>query len=75
MIYDSHCDGSLNISIYHGTGRDPDPSTLVDYDIVLSTYHTIAIEALDSTSPLKRIKWFRIVLDEGIVSENHQTHI
>jgi hypothetical protein len=38
---------------------------LADSDIVLSTYHTIAAESTDITSPLCKINWFRIVLDEG----------
>jgi hypothetical protein len=42
-----------------------DSSALADSDIVLSTYHTVAAEVLDLTSPLNQITWFRIVLDEG----------
>lgn len=38
---------------------------LADSDIVLSTYHTIAAEAIDSESALFGVKWFRVVLDEG----------
>ncbi|PVH70650.1 hypothetical protein DL98DRAFT_358049, partial [Cadophora sp. DSE1049] len=34
-------------------------------DIVLSTYHTVATEAMDMDSPLKCIQWYRIVLDEA----------
>lgn len=38
---------------------------LADSDVVLSTYHTISHEAKDKTSPLWKLKWFRIILDEG----------
>jgi SWI/SNF-related matrix-associated actin-dependent regulator of chromatin subfamily A3 len=61
----SHCDGSLNVVKYHGQGRESSPIALADTDIVLSTYHTIAAEALDHSSPVYKIEWFRIVLDEG----------
>ena len=59
------CDGSLKVTIYHGRGREVDPSALAESDIVLSTYHTIAADALEPESPLYRIIWFRVVLDEG----------
>lgn len=42
-----------------------DFNALADSDIVLSTYHTVAADALDDASPLNKITWFRIVLDEG----------
>jgi len=51
--------------IYHGHGREGNPKSLADSDIVLSTYHTIAHELTDKQSPLWQIRWFRIVLDEG----------
>lgn len=55
----------MSIITYHGQGRESDPLALANTDLVLSTYHTIAAEALDSSSPLYKIEWFRIVLDEG----------
>jgi SWI/SNF-related matrix-associated actin-dependent regulator of chromatin subfamily A3 len=60
-----HCDGSLNIITYHGQGRESDHMVLAHSDIVLSTYHTVAAEVLDHSSPIYKIEWFRIVLDEG----------
>ncbi|KAE8449590.1 hypothetical protein EG329_007920 [Mollisiaceae sp. DMI_Dod_QoI] len=60
---ESHCDGSLNIYVYHGRTRAVDLSVLANYDMVLTTYHTIAAEAVGS--PLNNINWFRIVLDEA----------
>jgi SWI/SNF-related matrix-associated actin-dependent regulator of chromatin subfamily A3 len=50
---------------YHGQGRESSALALADTDIVLSTYHTIAAETLDHSSPVYKIDWFRIVLDEG----------
>ncbi len=55
----------MNVVKYHGQGRESNPVALADTDIVLSTYHTIAAEALDHSSPVYKIEWFRIVLDEG----------
>ena len=60
-----HCTGFSNIIIYHNQGREGDARILADSDIVLSTYHTISHEATDKTSPLYKINWFRIILDEG----------
>jgi SWI/SNF-related matrix-associated actin-dependent regulator of chromatin subfamily A3 len=59
------CAGTLSVNIYHGRGREVEPRGLANSDIVLSTYYTVANEALDAQSPLKYVKWFRIVLDEG----------
>lgn len=61
----SHCTGLSEFVIYHGPGREGNVSVLADSGIVLSTHHTIAAESTDPTSPLTKIHWFRIVLDEG----------
>lgn len=54
--------------MYHGRGREVDPNALADWDLVLSTYHTVAAEALQFQGPLNQIVWFRIVLDEGMTT-------
>ena len=61
-----HLDGGLKIIAYHGRGRDIDPVVIADSDIVISTYHTLATEATDTESAIYQIKWFRVVLDEGL---------
>lgn len=66
---DRHFEEGLKVIIYHGRGREVDSMVLADSDIVLSTYHTIAAEATDSESALFRIKWFRIILDEGMTQQ------
>ena len=63
-----HLDGSLKVAVYHGRGREIDPGLLADSDIVLTTYHTIVADVADTTdseSAIFRVKWFRIILDEG----------
>ena len=55
----------MNIHVYHGRSREIDPKSLADWDLVLTTYHTVAAEAIQSPAPLNSITWFRIVLDEG----------
>ena len=63
-----HLDGSLKVTVYHGRGREIDPVLLADSDIVLTTYHTIVADVADTTdseSAIFRVKWFRIILDEG----------
>lgn len=65
LTTNSNCTGFPNTVVYHGHGRQGNPEALANSDIVLSTYHTIAAESLDETSPLWKINWYRIVLDEG----------
>jgi SNF2 family DNA or RNA helicase len=55
---------SLTIYRYHGGRRITDAQALADFDIVLTTYSTLAAR-MSTESPLYQIEWFRIVLDEG----------
>lgn len=65
LIFTRHCTCFSNFKIYHSHGREGNAGVLADSDIVLSTYHTISYESTDKASPLWKIKWFRIILDEG----------
>lgn len=56
---------SLDVLIYHGRQRKQDPSELQARDIVITTYSTLVAEWLP-TSNLYKIRWFRVVLDEGM---------
>ena len=70
-------ENSLKILIYHGPNRkDQGPSDLCDYDIVITTYQTIALEYMPGNAnskpkPVPRktglfsLEWRRVVLDEG----------
>lgn len=63
--------GILNVYLYHGPRRELDPRELAKFDIIMTTYQTVASEvfpkarAKNRESPLKDIMWFRVVLDEG----------
>lgn len=57
--------GELPCYKYLGPGRDKEPELLHDTAIVFTTYATAAAEFRRGNSNLERIKWFRIVLDEG----------
>ena len=63
--------GTLKYYVYHGAGRIKDVKKLAEYDIVITTYGSIASEFKDrskkkeGTFPLEQINWFRVVLDEA----------
>jgi SWI/SNF-related matrix-associated actin-dependent regulator of chromatin subfamily A3 len=55
---------------YHGQGRNTLASAIEEADIVLTTYHTLAADFREKSSPLYEVDWFRIVLDEGSQIQN-----
>lgn len=56
--------GTLQVQKFHGPTRANSPKLLLDQDIVLTTYATLA-EDSKGKKILSRITWFRVVLDEG----------
>lgn len=61
--------GRLKTYLYHGE-RTEDPYKLKEYDIVLTTYSTLAAEDSSPESPVKKIEWRRVILDEAHVIKN-----
>ncbi|KAF4969855.1 hypothetical protein FSARC_3013 [Fusarium sarcochroum] len=55
---------ALKTTIFHGSKRAKEGQSLLDDDIVLTTYHTLEKDNR-GCKVLKSIKWSRIVLDEA----------
>ncbi|XP_074379058.1 putative SWI/SNF-related matrix-associated actin-dependent regulator of chromatin subfamily A member 3-like 1 isoform X2 [Apium graveolens] len=60
--------GKLKVYLYYGD-RTNDPMELKKYDIVLTTYTTLGSE-LNSESPMFRVVWWRVILDEAHMIKN-----
>lgn len=63
--------GQMKYYIYHGSNRIKDVDSLASYDMVLTTYGSVASEVTARNKgkpgpwPLEEIGWFRVVLDEA----------
>jgi len=62
--------GILKVYMYHGGERTDDVNELMKYDIVLTTYGTLAVEESWEDSPVKKMEWLRIILDEAHTIKN-----
>ena len=58
--------GLLKVYKYHGIRKEIGLDTLVEHDVILTTYATLASHFGKKASFLQQIKWFRLVLDEGM---------
>jgi SNF2 family DNA or RNA helicase len=71
--------GTLKYYIYHGANRIKDVKKLAEYDLVITTYGSVASEfnhrskKKHGTYPLEEINWFRIVLDEAHMIREQST--
>lgn len=76
----------LKVLIYHGDGKkSKTPEDYAQYDAVVTTYHTVALEWMPSgvksgqAKPIPRshglfsVEWRRVVLDEGHIIRNPKT--
>ncbi|NXG10598.1 HLTF factor, partial [Sakesphorus luctuosus] len=64
-------DFNVKIYVYYGSGRSKDVLVLSEQDIVLTTYNVLATDyGIKGDSPLHKVKWLRIVLDEGHTIRN-----
>ncbi|XP_007437469.1 helicase-like transcription factor [Python bivittatus] len=61
----------LNTYVYYGSERSKDLTVLSKQDIVLTTYNVLATDyGTRGNSPLHKLKWLRVVLDEGHTVRN-----
>ncbi|KAI0161658.1 SNF2 family N-terminal domain-containing protein [Hypoxylon sp. FL1284] len=71
--------GQLTYYIYHGSNRIKDPKRLAEFDIVLTTYGSVASEVASRNKgragpyPLEEVGWFRVVLDEAHMIREQST--
>ncbi|KAL6059226.1 DNA helicase rad5 [Balamuthia mandrillaris] len=76
----------LSISTYYGHHRTVNTKLLASYDVVLTTYSTLATEFVKTqqghkqyrkgaTCPLLKIKWFRVILDEAHLIRDRKTNM
>jgi SNF2 family DNA or RNA helicase len=71
--------GTLKYHIYHGANRIKDVSRLAQFDLVITTYGSVASEqnkrakGKAGDSPLEDLNWFRIVLDEAHMIREQST--
>ncbi|KAB5523936.1 SNF2 family N-terminal domain-containing protein [Coniochaeta sp. 2T2.1] len=71
--------GTLSYHIYHGQNRLRDANLLSKFDLVVTTYGSVASECSSRHSkkkgpfPLEEIGWFRIVLDEAHMIREQNT--
>ncbi|KAK6127194.1 hypothetical protein DH2020_039078 [Rehmannia glutinosa] len=64
--------GIFKVYMYYGE-RTKDAKELQKHDIVLTTYSTLASEESWDKSPIKKIEWRRVILDEAHVIKNVNT--
>ncbi|KAL3477940.1 SNF2 family N-terminal domain-containing protein [Aspergillus californicus] len=74
----SHMKNSLKVLTYHGRSRKDAIGNIERYDIVITTYNTLAKEHHakllgEGKSPLHDFFWYRVVLDEAHMIRRRET--
>jgi SNF2 family DNA or RNA helicase len=66
---------TFSVATYYSTNRERNPRLLQTYDIVLTTYGTLAAEFRNNNhiGCLGKVEWWRIVLDEAHLIKNKNT--
>ncbi|KAF5228847.1 hypothetical protein FAUST_10821 [Fusarium austroamericanum] len=57
-------DGSIRVNTFHGESRSTQSTSLMNYDIVLTTFATLVSDC-KRHKVLQSVEWFRVVLDEA----------
>lgn len=71
--------GGLSYHIYHGSSRIKDSKKLAKFDLVITTYGSVASEVTarhkgrTGAYPLEEVGWFRVVLDEAHMIREQST--
>ncbi|KAJ2988148.1 hypothetical protein NUW58_g4127 [Xylaria curta] len=65
--------GTLSIYKYHGPNRKLPSSSPLPYDIILSTYGTVAADFSRGGGVLTCFHWYRLILDEAHIIRNWST--
>ncbi|KAI0009724.1 SNF2 family N-terminal domain-containing protein [Xylariaceae sp. FL0662B] len=71
--------GQLKYYIYHGSNRIKDAKKLAEFDLILTTYGSVASEVAARNKgragpyPLEEVGWFRVVLDEAHMIREQST--
>lgn len=55
----------LKVLTHHGPNRSRGLASIIDSDVVLTTYQTLVADHDNHSAPLNQFAWFRIVLDEA----------
>lgn len=55
---------TLRVHLHHGSSASVGHENISNKDIVLTTYETLCSD-INSSKTLRKVPWFRIVLDEG----------
>ncbi|KAG5366638.1 ATP-dependent helicase fft1 [Yarrowia sp. B02] len=65
----------LRVLKHHGPGRTSDPHVFREYDVIVTTYQTLASEIKKDSSPLLGVKFWRVILDEAHTIKNKRSQM